>query len=203
MAILKRRKKRKLHENLKESVWPTQGWKRTFYYYKHRIFRGGDSTHRIAGGLATGAVVSFTPFLGTHLGQALLFSWLFRVNGLAALAGTLVGNPWTFPFLFWASYSVGAWIMRLAGFGDFIALPHDMDFVDLLLKPGEFLSFLFAHPVRLLLPFGIGGYAAALLCWPLVYALLYYPVEITRKAYHKHQLLKVYRRKMKEKDKSS
>ncbi|MCB9988234.1 MAG: DUF2062 domain-containing protein [Rhodospirillales bacterium] len=195
MAILKRRNPRKLHQRVKESVWPTQGWLRTWYYYKHRIFRGGDSTHKITGGLALGAAISFTPFIGTHFVQAVLFSWLFRFNVLASLAGTVLGNPWTFPFLFWTSYTVGAWIVRLAGFGDFIALPDDMNFGELLLQPREFVDYIFNNPVKILLPFGVGGYVAGALFWPLAYGFLYYPVYMLRKAYRKQHLKRLYRKK--------
>src|SRR5688500_14904919 len=83
MAILKRRRPQTLIKKTKEALWPTMGWMRTFNYYRHRMFRMGDSTYRITSGLATGIAVSFTPFLGTHLIQAFFLCWMFRSSWVA------------------------------------------------------------------------------------------------------------------------
>jgi uncharacterized protein (DUF2062 family) len=77
------------------------GWDRFFSYIKHRVIRIGDSPRNIALGLAIGLAVSFNPFFGTHIAQALVLCFLFRANYLAAAIGTLAGNPVTFP-VFWA-----------------------------------------------------------------------------------------------------
>lgn len=80
-----------------ENVW---------YDFKHgfmerlRSLKGSPGS--IAAGAATGVMVSFTPFIGLHTLLAIVFAWLIRANVLAAALGTVVGNPWTFPFI-WAS----------------------------------------------------------------------------------------------------
>ena len=58
--------------------------------------------YSVAAGVATGVMISFTPFIGMHTLLAVVIAWLIRANVLAAALGTIVGNPWTFPFI-WAS----------------------------------------------------------------------------------------------------
>lgn len=70
-----------------------------------RSLRGTPSS--IAAGTAMGVMVSFTPFVGLHTLLAIVLAWLFRVNVLAAAIGTIVGNPWTFPFIWAAVYYTG------------------------------------------------------------------------------------------------
>lgn len=183
MAIFKRRKKRHFFRHIRESVWPSQGWARTFHYYRHRVFRTGDSTYRITAGLASGAAVSWSPFLGTHFAQAVFLSWLLRANMLAGFIGTAWGNPWTFPMIFWVSYTLGVAICGFFGISDFVALPTGMDFDYFLGQPWEFIKYLFAHPLKLLLPLTLGGYLCGIFFWPLAYGVLYYPVRAARTAY--------------------
>jgi len=190
MSIFKRAKPRTAVQNIRESLWPSMGWARTWHYYNHRIFRGGDSTRRITAGLALGAAVSHSPFLGTHFIQAVFFAFLFRVNPLAAFAGTVWGNPWTFPFIFWLSYKLGVWVCGLFGISAFIALPDDVS-----------LSYLFAHPLSLLLPLTVGGYLSAIMVWPIAYGILYYPVYRLQRTYRKERLKRVFRKARRQKKK--
>ena len=170
------------------------GWARTASYYKHRMFRDGDSVHRITAGLAIGAGISFTPFLGTHFVQAAFLAVLFRVNWPASLIGTFLGTPWTFPFMFWLSYTVGTIIVGIFGYDDYIALPDDINFTYLREEPGAFFSYMLDHPQKLLLPFVVGGYAVAVLFWPIAYGILYYPVKSMNYLYHKERLRRTYMR---------
>lgn len=194
MAIFKRRKPRGTAKKIKETLWPAMGWGRTANYYRHRLFRTGDSTYRIAAGLAAGVAVSWSPFYGTHFIQALFFAWLLRANLLAGFLGTAWGNPWTFPFMLWTSYIVGIWICGLFGLSGFVALPAHLDagyFTD---EPWEFIRFMVSSPLKLFLPLTVGGYLCGLLIWPVAYLLLYYPVHFSRLAYIK-QRRRIRRRK--------
>jgi uncharacterized protein (DUF2062 family) len=76
-------------------------------YLVKRATRLSGTPHSIAAGAACGVAVSFTPFFGFHLISAFLLCLLVRGNYLPAAAGTLVGNPWTFPFILVASYQIG------------------------------------------------------------------------------------------------
>ena len=72
---------------------------RIISYYKLRLARLPDSNYAISSGFACGGMVSFTPLLGFHFVLAVIFAYLIRGNIIAALIGTVVGNPITFPFI--------------------------------------------------------------------------------------------------------
>jgi uncharacterized protein (DUF2062 family) len=76
-------------------------------YVVKRATRLSGTPHSIAAGFACGVAISFTPFIGFHLLAAFLLCLLVRGNYLAAAAGTLIGNPWTFPFIWVATYQLG------------------------------------------------------------------------------------------------
>lgn len=66
------------------------------------------SPHTVAFGFAIGIFMSFSPFLGFHLGLSGLFAWLLRANIAASMLGNFLGNPITYPFMWAAVYQVGA-----------------------------------------------------------------------------------------------
>ena len=76
-------------QSMRETVWPSMGWIRTAKYMVHRVLRLSDSPYRIAGGMAAGASISFTPIIGTHIVQAFILSFFqfsiayygFQVSG--------------------------------------------------------------------------------------------------------------------------
>ena len=80
---------------------------RTKKYILLNLKRMKGSSHEIAIGLACGISISFTPFLGLHTLFAITFAWVLRGSMAAALIGTLFGNPWTFPFIWYLSYEIG------------------------------------------------------------------------------------------------
>lgn len=92
-------------------VWPDSGWHRAGRYVAKRITRLPGTPHSIAAGFACGVAISFTPFIGFHLLGAALLSLLFRGNFIAAWIGTLVGNPWTFPFIWVLIYNLGVLLL--------------------------------------------------------------------------------------------
>ena len=70
------------------------------------------SPKSIANGLATGVSVSFTPFVGFHLIITMIISKIYRQNGVAAAIGTIAGNPFTFPFIWYATYQTGTFMLQ-------------------------------------------------------------------------------------------
>ena len=113
--MFKRKNPRPWYDNVKEWFWPSSGWGRTAQYIGHRVVRIPDTPASIAAGLAFGASISFTPFIGLHLAFSIGITWALRANLVAAAIGTLVGNPWTFPFIWAATYRLGAIVMGLRG----------------------------------------------------------------------------------------
>ena len=65
----------------------------------------------IAKGFATGVAMSFTPFVGFHILLSLIITKITKQNGVAATLGTIAGNPWTFPFIWYLTLHTGHFIM--------------------------------------------------------------------------------------------
>jgi uncharacterized protein (DUF2062 family) len=70
-----------------------------------------DSPTRIARGVAFGVFTSFSPFFGFHIILALLMAKVLRGNLIAAVAGTAIGNPLTFPFIIGGALKLGTFIL--------------------------------------------------------------------------------------------
>ena len=51
-----------------------------------------DTPHRTALAFAIGVLIAFSPFIGIHMGIALIVAFLFRLNRVAILFGTYL-NP--------------------------------------------------------------------------------------------------------------
>jgi len=113
--------------------------------------RLSDTPRNIALGLAIGAGVSFSPIMFTHFIQGGILAFIFRANIPAAIIGTAVGNPWTFPFIWWASLSLGSTIFSLIGMPVEASPPDDMT-LSLL------WDMLRNDPMRVAFPWLLGGY---------------------------------------------
>ncbi len=79
--------------------------------------------YSIAAGFACGVAVSFTPFIGLHLVLAAVTAWIIRGNIVSSAIGTLIGNPWTFPFIWISVLSTGHFFL-----GDFVS-PDKVNFL--------------------------------------------------------------------------
>jgi hypothetical protein len=168
--MFQRRHDRTTLRKLQQFFWPSMGFKRTFVYIKHRLVRLADSSHAIAKGLASGACVSFTPLVGVHFIQALILAWIIRGNYLAAVIGTFVGNPWTFPPMWFAAYKLGVVLFGAFGVTNFAELPDNLTFrmlVDIILE----------EPLRLFVPWALGAYICAAISWPFYYVIFYYLIR--------------------------
>ena len=106
-----RRRRRPLGDRMRDLVWPRAGWRRAGAYVGHRVRRLPGSPHSIAIGLAWGVAVSFTPLLGFHFLLAAVLAWVTGGNILASAIGTAIGNPWTFPVIWFTAYRAGSWAL--------------------------------------------------------------------------------------------
>jgi len=164
------------------ALWPQMGWWRLLKYYRACIVRMSSSAESIAVNLAGGSAMSFTPFFGIHVFSAMGFAWLIgvRMNLVAAMVGTFVGNPWTFPFLFTASYFMGSWVMDLFGFYQDTGLTINPDIVE---QQGEnILSHIWQNFTELFVPTAIGGTIMAIISYPFYYLLYLYMVRGAQRA---------------------
>ena len=105
--MFRRRHPIPLGRRLHRWLWPHMGWRRLGTYLVKRLTRLPGTPHSIAAGFACGTAMSFTPFMGLHTILSVLLSFVVRGNYLAAMVGTLVGNPWTFPFIWVATAKLG------------------------------------------------------------------------------------------------
>ena len=110
--MFKRREKKSYREMLVEPIYPRKGWRRGMDYMRHRLKRLPDTPHKISMGIACGVFVTFTPLFGLHFFAAWFLALVLRGNVFAALLGTFVGNPLTFPFIAAISYQLG---LRMLG----------------------------------------------------------------------------------------
>lgn len=102
-----RRHRRTFAARLRGMLWPRGGWARALRYWMARMQRLPSTPDRLAGGFAIGAAASCLPYVGLHFILGAAFAWLLRANVVASAIGTLVGNPWTFPLIWWGSYRLG------------------------------------------------------------------------------------------------
>ncbi len=161
--ILGRRRPLSFFRRLHGWLWPHIGWHRAGRYLVMRLRRLPGTPHSIAVGFATGAAVAVTPFLGGHLLLACGLAFITRGNMLAAVLGTILGNPWTYSLFFAADYRLGCFLLGLPAQG----LPHLTS-----LEPGTVVN-----EFRLLLwPMTVGCMPLAAAIWvasyfPLVRAI--------------------------------
>lgn len=111
--MFRRREKRSLIGRTRDFLWPRAGWSRAGRYVFHRTARLPGTPYSLAAGFACGAAISFTPLVGFHIIIGGLWAWMIRANVIASTIGTVVGNPWTFPFIWIWIYEFGHWL----GFG--------------------------------------------------------------------------------------
>ena len=151
-----------LRQRLRQFIWPRSGWGRALNYVAHRLARLPGTPHSIAAGFACGAAISFTPFLGLHFVLAGLLAWALGANILASAIGTVVGNPWTLPLIWFWTYRIGSWILGS--------------------DPGEgvqvefSLAYLMDNPYRLLQPMFVGSVPLGAVVWITSYVPLRYLV---------------------------
>jgi uncharacterized protein len=67
-----------------------------------------ESPQRTALAFAIGAGIAFCPLYGFHMILVGLFTWAFKLNFVALLAGALINNPWTIVPILGATYWTGA-----------------------------------------------------------------------------------------------
>ena len=136
-------------------------------YYKLKLARLSASPHAIASGFACGSMVSFTPLLGLHFLLAIVFAYIIRGNYVAALLGTIVGNPITFPFIWGLIYKVGAFVTSTKQ----KELNHEINF-----------DMIMTQTYEIFLPMLLGGAILAIPVWLLTYLLTHSFVSSYKKS---------------------
>lgn len=174
--IFKRREPERWSSKLRNLLWPRMGWKRTLRYFKYRLIRLQDSPSKISRGIASGVAISFIPLPGTHFIHAFVLAWFLQGNILASLAATWVGNPWTFPIMWYFAYVTGVGLFRAFGW-ETSDLPAHFTWDDL-------WHALTTDPYPLILPWMLGGYLICALTWPITYYLVHPLIAKAQHARH-------------------
>lgn len=195
-----RRDKPKLRHRARGFLWPSLGWKRSTQYLFHRIGRMPGTSYSIAAGFACGAAASFTPFVGLHFVLAGFCAWLIRANVMAAVIGTVLGNPWTFPFIWTLIFNLGMWV-GAAGRG---ASASELDFSRIFSSSMDAmltfdLAYLFETAWPVLWPMFIGGIPAFIIVW----IVFYFPLRPLIKHYQSSRRKRVMREVVKSRDKKN
>ncbi len=105
-----RKKKKRLIISIYNSMKIFFAFSRTKKYISLSIKRIKGTPQALSLGLATGIAISFTPFIGLHALLAIFISFIIGGSMAAALIGTLFGNPWTFPFIWYLTFEIGQFI---------------------------------------------------------------------------------------------
>jgi uncharacterized protein (DUF2062 family) len=163
-VLFDRRVKRTFAQKARNFVWPQSGLRRSTRYLTHRIQRMPGTPYAIAAGFACGAAVSMTPFPGFHFLISALLAWILRGSIVVSAIGTVVGNPWTFPFIWLWLFNFGNWILGTSG--DITGQPVTM-------------GYLWDHPFEVLLPMMVGSIPTALVTW----LAFYWPIRRMVAAY--------------------
>ncbi len=118
-----RKKKKRLIISVFNFIKIFFAFSRTKKYISLSIKRIKGTPQALSLGLATGIAISFTPFIGLHALLAIFISWIIGGSMAAALIGTLFGNPWTFPFIWYFTFEIG----QLINYG-FLSYEEDFSF---------------------------------------------------------------------------
>jgi uncharacterized protein (DUF2062 family) len=109
--VFKRRDSRSILRVVAEVFWPRGGWLRAANYVKHRMRRLPGTPEQIARGVFAGVFASFTPLFGLHFIVAVILAKVMRGSLLAALLGTLFGNPLTYIPIAYIALQTGHWML--------------------------------------------------------------------------------------------
>lgn len=124
--LFRRRKRPSLLETLRIALWPRRSFARSAKYVCLRLWRLSGSPHAIAIGCAAGVFIGFTPLYGMQFMLAGLLAWVLGGSILAALLGTFVANPLSFPLIWFSTYKIGCVMLTGNLLGTCGALPEGL-----------------------------------------------------------------------------
>ncbi len=173
--LFKRRETESFLERMRVHLWPRRSWSRSSRYVVYRLKRLSDTPHAVALGFAAGVFAAITPFIGTHLVMAMLLAWVIGGSVVAAVLGTFLGNPLTYPAIWYVTYQVGNFMLGGP------TAEHPID-----LSEGIFQSSL-EHLWPILKPMTVGSLPLGLAVAALSYVLVK-PMVAAYKRRRRHEL---------------
>lgn len=172
--MFKRREKPNLLHRTLRFLWPKTGLKRAYIYLGHRLARLPGSPYSIAAGFACGVAIAFTPLLGFHLLLSAVLAWLIGGNVIASALGSLIGNPWTYPFMWILIFRVGNAMIGGSGVSESaLTLDNLNDLYELLhnffVAGRESPPSVYANLKSLFVPMMLGCIPVGIIAWLLAY----------------------------------
>jgi len=79
------------------------------FYLRVRSLQGDP--HYVAMGMAVGVFVAFTPTIPFHTVLTIALAFIFKGSKPAALIGSWLNNPLTFPAFYYGSYKLGVFML--------------------------------------------------------------------------------------------
>ena len=145
----------------------------SFHALLKQVLHLQESPQRTALAFAIGAGIAFCPFYGFHMVLVGLFTWAFKLNFVALLAGALINNPWTIVPILGATYWTGA---VLLGRSESPAFSWDE------------LGFnaIYEQVLPYAVPFALGGVVLSLLAAIVSYPLALYVITKHRQTSARH-----------------
>lgn len=138
--LFARRRKPSLSERLRVAVWPRRSFRRSARYVGLRLIRLQASPHRIALGAAAGIFAAITPFLGAQMALAALLAAMLGGSKRAAVLGTFIGNPLSWPAIWVGTYGLGRAMMGadVAAHADELQhIQHHLDVIGAAMRDGS------------------------------------------------------------------
>ena len=169
--LFARRTRPKLAHRIRAAFWPRAGWRRSARYYGKRIVRLSASPHAVAAGVAAGVIVSWTPFVGFHFLMSAAIAFVLGGNLIASAIGTVIGNPLTFPFMWWSAYAVGRTLLGIP--------PEHERFAEMMRNIGKAPL---AEIMPILKPMVVGALPLGALSGAITYLIVSFMVREYRKA---------------------
>lgn len=142
---------------------------RSFRTLLRQVLHLKESPQRTAFAFALGVFIAFCPAYGLHMILVGLFTWLFRLNFVALLAGALINNPWTIVPILGGTYWSGAWLIGRTDTPTFDW--HDLSFASLYQQILPYAA-----------PFALGGIILSLVGSFLAYPAACYFISKYRRA---------------------
>ncbi|MDD5432083.1 MAG: DUF2062 domain-containing protein [Candidatus Omnitrophica bacterium] len=139
-----------------------------------KLLRLNNTPHEIALGVALGVFIAIMPLYGLHTVMVVIAAILVKKsNKIAILLGTNISLPPTVPFITWAGYEIGKFILR-------DDLPS--------LAWSDFKGITFKKIADLYPPLFLGSIVLGLVCAVIFYFLTYFIIKsVMKRRYNKKQ----------------
>lgn len=121
-----------------------------------------EHPHRISLAFAIGIFISFSPVPGTQTISAMAVAWIFKLNSVVIITGTLFSNPLTLVLIYGSSVCFGSFVLL----GSIVSCyPHG-------LGKEELLIYLKGIPIPLFTGTVLLGLIVALISYFVVHRIL-------------------------------